>query len=300
MNLTLRRILILVLIVLGLIAGTEIVIRTALFFSKHKAESNNVKNNADKPSTDTKVKVYPSLTATDFYKIGSDFLGLIEDKKFDEAYNLLDEGYKAEYFPTLESYKQYCMKNYISESGKDFSILSFDKASANTYTAEGLILDFEGSQDLPALNEYMTLRLIDEKNYRLSFKKYVLTKSREDTTQAAGVRISIKKAKLFWDKTVLTAEIENLKSNPIAIAQQNQLDIWLGILDNKNKSIERGLDLTDEEFAKADFIIKPGEKAVFNFPFYTKLSEKPTGLYFSNIKSGPDVVKTQILFKELW
>jgi len=299
MNTALKRILIVVLIIFGLIAGLEFLLRAIFFFSGQKAKPKDDKNNTTVPQTQVETVFYPVLSATDFYVVGSNFFELIENEKFDQAYKLLDEGFRDEYFPTLESYISYCRKYYISKAGKEFTIDNFSKASANTYTAEGLLRDFEGSENLPAFNEYMTLRYIDEKNYRLAFRKYVLTKSGYNTIEAKGVKISILKTKLFWDKTLITAEILNSTPNPITIAKEDQLDIWIGLLDNKKKSLKRGMDLTDELFAASDFTIKPGEKAVFNFPFYTKLSEKPTALYFSNIKSGNDTIKTQLFFKEL-
>ncbi len=42
------------------------------------------------------------------------FLGMIEDEKYDEAYSLLNENFKENYFPTQEDFEKYVKEKYPS------------------------------------------------------------------------------------------------------------------------------------------------------------------------------------------
>ncbi|MGE5473269.1 MAG: hypothetical protein ACM3UU_03495 [Ignavibacteriales bacterium] len=300
MNKILQRILIVVLIILGSVAGIELLFRGIFFLRDYKINLKNEKSKIAAAEQQVKTVIYPVLDSNGFYVIGNDFFSLIQAEKFNEAYNLLDEGFRSESFPTLTSYIDYCRKNYISKAGKIFTIKNFKKESENTYTAQGFLEEFEGNANVPIIKEYITLRYIDEKNYRLAFRQYVMTKNLMESAEYKGVKVTVTKATLYEDKLILKMEILNSNPNPIIIAQDNQLDIWMAMITKKKTSAKRGLALTEEAFEKADFSIKPGEKATFNFPFNVQISEKPIGIFFSNIVSGSEVVKTQILFKELW
>ena len=281
-----------------MIAGLELIFRAGGLISGQISKMKNVQKQQVKPPTEIATKVYPNISESDFDIKGYEFLRMIIERKYKEAYELLDEGFKAEAYPDLDSFKKYC-KKYENNYAKDYSLINFKKESANTYTAEAIIRNDEAPANLPIYTEYLTLRYIDEKNYRISLRKFVMSKNMNESVETKGIKISVVKATLYKEKMILKVEIINSNPNPITIAQKNQADVWLGMLDNKKKSLKRALDLTDEFFAKADFSIKPGEKAVFNFPFSTQLSEEPTALFFSNIKSGMETIKTQLFFKEL-
>lgn len=294
-----RKIFIVILIIFGAVACLELLIKVGIFVTGQMTKMKEAQKNASKPPIRIEEKVYPYLSEADFKIKVYSFFRLIQEEKFNEAYSQLDEGFKSDSYPTLDSFVNYSKRKYFSQYGKDFSIRNFNKESANTYTAEVLIEDIEPPKSLPIQSEILTLRFINEKDYRLSLKQFVMAKNMNESVEIKGVIITAVKATFYKDKVIVKVEIQNKNSTPITIASKDQYDIWIGMLNESKNSTKRGLFMEDAYFKRADFLIKPGEKAVFNFPFCLYLSEKPTALFFSNIKLESEVLKTQLFFKDM-
>ena len=107
-------------ILLTMVVLVLVAINIIIFMNNNlkKAETetlNDVKENViDNPeqviknSVDNKVAELPEKNRMQIY-FGT-FMQYIEDKKYDEAYNLLNENFKSNYFPSIEKFEEYVQK----------------------------------------------------------------------------------------------------------------------------------------------------------------------------------------------
>ena len=97
----------------------------------------------------------------------ADFLGLLENQKYDEAYNLLNEDFKNDNFKTVEQFKEFC-KIYPEKDGI-CKYSGFDRIGSSLYVITATINQLD-SKDYKTIKQTFVVRENNYNDYRISLQ----------------------------------------------------------------------------------------------------------------------------------
>lgn len=124
--------------------------------SNVKSEKDNVIVPKDDKELVVKLSKMKERDRIEYYC--GEYIKKIEQKEYENAYNLLYSEFKEKYFPTLESFKEYVDKTYPEEFALEYDDIT---RQGNIYVLRLKILDILGSKE----DEKVQRVVILENNY---------------------------------------------------------------------------------------------------------------------------------------
>ena len=97
----------------------------------------------------------------------ADFLGLIENQKYDEAYSLLNEDFKNTNFETIEKFKEFCKIYPEKDSICKYS--EFDRIGSSVYVITATINQLD-SKDYKTIKQTFVVRENNYNDYKISLQ----------------------------------------------------------------------------------------------------------------------------------
>lgn len=125
---------------------------------------------ANIPQTDTEIITYlQSLNEGDriAYYCGQ-FIRYVDEEDYEKAYNLLYDEFKQNYFPTLESFEDYCKNFYPRFFGVIYD--DIDRYAENTYVFRLIIVDYKASAENAEKIQRIVIREYGYNDYKVSIQ----------------------------------------------------------------------------------------------------------------------------------
>lgn len=309
MNKVIRGFLIGCVVLILIVASSEIIIKTGTgIFSHFKNKAQTQVNNQPKTQNGTKenqqnipAKVVRVLDGTDLYIYVNKIFSLVYEKKYAEAYNLLNPQFKQLYFPTLESFTQYADENFTSESGKKGDIEYSDMIDDNIYTCKASISDIEPQDaSIPSQVYYFTVFLGEGDKYTMAFYGFISTETPNLSASAGNVKLDVTRITKFQDKLDVYVTVTNAETQPVSILDTNADNAAENIIAINSDELQ---DYTDnmkfDETQKGCncYSVNPNVSNDFVIEFNILGSRKLKKICFENIQVGAEKRRAEIEIK---
>ena len=327
MGRVIRKILIIILIAIMACATTEFILRTMInSISKNKKEisigkvdnkkTNDLLNsnegsqnkakdtqNYETQKDDGLVGYSEGMVERQLYKDINQFLELINNKSYEEAYNLVQPEYKEQYFTDINQFIEYCNGNFTSEEGKTAEILETINVKDRIYIVKVQISNKvpedsgTGAKEQNTLTVYLTDK---EDDYRIAFQGFISFKPIEVTTNVGNVKLNLKSLTRYNDKINILAEVFNGEKTEVTILDKTAFNPGENIMLYSTTSSEdegKRLDIDDNILRMNTYTIAPSSSQKINLVFEVFYDWDVKRVKFSNIKVGNEVKSAIILLE---
>lgn len=252
--------------------------------NKEKQEINNISENyINKTERDTVItegKVEKEKNDK-FVELINSFINYCNDKKFEDAYELLSSDCKQQLYPTVESFKKsYC--NMIFSVKRQANIQSWiTKNGIYTYKVT-LIGDLLSNMDSSQTEDYYSI--INENNkLKLNINNFIGKKVLNKDAESDKIKIKANFVYIYMDYEIYDFEIINDTNNDIQLDTKKKTDTMYIMDNNNNWYSSQNYQLTSN-----DLTIKAKNKKQINISYgkgYNSKSDTKE-IVFSNIVSS--------------
>jgi len=330
MNRVIRKILIIIIIAIMVSAATEYIIRTMINNTsndKKKISTGNMINNKTRDwlnssqGSQNEVKITQnyetkkddglsgyseSSVERQLYKDINQFLELINNKKYEEAYNLVHPEYRELYFPDINQFIEYCNQNYASQEGKTAEILETINVKDKIYLADVKILNkvsnSMGSETVSIEQDTLTVYLTNkEEDYKIAFEGFISFKPIEVSTDVGNIKLNFKSLTKYNDKVNILVEVSNGEKTEVTILDKAAFNPGENItLFSTTSSEEQGksLYLDDNILRMNNYTIAPNSREEINLVFDVFYGWEIQRIKFNNIRVGNEVRTAEIVINE--
>ena len=245
-------------------------------------------------STQSKTEIYkPQETITSGSTISEEkyqedsnlvdiFIGYCNEKKVEDAYNLLTEDCKNNLYPTVEDFKlKYCDR-YFAEK-KEYSLQSWStKGEYDVYQIRIInnMMATGKYDDEGAYQDYITI-VSDGDNKKININGFIYTKEINKNTNTNELKIDVKKVDVYMDYEEYTLEVTNNTENIIMLDSMRSPASTLG-LELEDGNI-RSVNTNSISFI--ELMLNPGETRSITIQFVKKYttSVNSMDIVFSNV-----------------
>ena len=282
---------------------TDIKIKFSNFIKKHKSKiillfivwliiifiNNYIGNLEEQPEIKTSYKPHESVMETGtevpeklqdpFEEILNKYMEYCNQKNYEEAYKLIDETCKEEFFPDIETFKQYVDTKF--DTKKAYSIQNYSNVG-NIYVYrirrfdDILATGMTGQEDFTYQEELVSV-YNDDGNLSLGIGSFIGKETLNETYEDNDIKITVEKRIITYDTEVYYVKVSNRGDN-------------VAVISNYKTSGEIVLDIGDETRDNKSrilpIIVNPGGEMSIGLTF-TKFFDEPQGdkkLIFNSIR----------------
>lgn len=251
-------------------------------YKEYIQKQNSIKNNN---VAENKVNIGGSNVTSDDIKITSNssyeeiityFVKLCNEKKIEQAYNVISKDCKSILFPTIDDFKN----NYYNKIFKESKTVKIEKSMYDgeiyKVTYNGNLLTSGGNLS-GAIQDYVYIT--EENNEKkLSFNKFLYCQEINKTSEDKGVVIRVLQKKTFIDREEYQIQISNNTNNKIYITQNEQKTY---LLDENEMKYSSNMD----ELQSGTTLIESNKSSVIELSFNKtySLRKNSTAIVFSEI-----------------
>ena len=207
------------------------------------------------------------------------FFNYCQNKKYEEAYNMLSEGCKTTYFPNINNFKTYV--DSVFDEEKAYYIQNYSNYK-DYYIYQVRIFEnimktgLTGKSDIAFYEEKIS---IHEENgeLKLGLRQYITTEDMDDIYEDDYLKIWIEKKYVFYEQETFEVKIKN-KSDFIAVLADGQ--------EANEVLLQVGSETRDTANNYLNVVLQPGETRDYNLNF-TKFYDETylsTGIIFNTVR----------------
>ena len=221
-----------------------------------------------------------SSDSVDKLSIIDNFIEYCNQKKIEEAYNLISDECKEEMFSSLDLFKRAYYDQIFGQMSK---MVTTENWFGDTYKVsfrdDALATGKYDKQS--SIQDYITIVKNNEGNYKLNINKYVKRSTLDSSNEFQNVLIKAVQSDSYMDYEIYTFEVENNLPFVVKLADLNQ-EYTMYVIDNNG--IEHPAYI--HEIAEPEVIFRGGEKRKVRVKFYNKniSGRKIEEIVFSNIE----------------
>ena len=144
-----------------------------------------------------------------------EFIKKCNEGKIEEAYSMLSKDCKEEVYKTLEDFREYYKRNFISK--KDYTVQLW-VANSLTYKVEFVqdALSVGKINDTEVFQDFYTI-VIEDGEERLNISEYIGKVEIEKSSSSNGITIKVNYKNVFKDYEIYNVTIENNTQNNILL-----------------------------------------------------------------------------------
>lgn len=286
---------------IGIIVVMYLLMQLLSYVSKQEKETvninNTIENKVDEQLNTIKFEEDESVISGDKLtdnqvnsaRIIDEFVSYCNEKKVEEAYQLLSDDCKSKMYPTLESFKQFYYDKVFNGEIKKVSIENW---TSNTYKVKfntnSLSTGIYSEEDI--IQDYITIVNDKNNNLKLNINSFLGRQETNVFQDYENIHIEVVEINTFMDYQEYTYKVANNSENDI-------------LLDNKENSysmyIEDEKSVTypaiTHEISEAELKVSQNETKTINIKYYIKFSttRKIKNAVFSNIQLNEEFGQNQ-------
>jgi hypothetical protein len=215
----------------------------------------------------------------------------LNNKRYEEAYNLLSDDFKNRMFPTLEYFTSYVEKVFdrkkvcYIDSYNTYNNLYVCKVRIlNDILAEGVSSEY----NLGSLDDVYTISEYPSGNFKISFLEFITTDFPNAFLSTDALNISVIRKNQFYKEAEYEIYCKNNGTNTIALSDISQGFSGISLTyDNSEK-----LSAIIIDNLPGDFIINPNEEKSITLKFrhHSVNPNKPQKIIFEKVKFGDNLI----------
>ncbi len=260
-----------ILLYIGIFILIIIIIQILNQIAKDKNNKNNNitieyenKTNYEQRSTIISDEKVDKETNKNISNLISDFVEKCNDKKVEEAYNMLSSDCKNQMFPNIESFKN-IYYNVIFKKSRQVQIQSWvTKDGIYTYKVRflGNMLSTGGKSNENTEDYYSIIREEDG-SQKLNINGFINKKNLNRENISNGIKIIVKSVYRYIDYEIYNVEIKNDNNYKILLDTKAKTNTMYVTDDNSNRYIAYNYELSDD-----DLIVNAKSNKQINIKFY--------------------------------
>lgn len=193
------------------------------------------------------------------------FVKICNEKKVEEAYNLLSDECKEEVYPSIDSFRNNYYNKIFNGKKKNISVENWagniykvtfenDALSTGVYTQEGTIQD------------YITVLALENNEFRLNINNYI---GKEEINKvdndSSNIAITVLKSDTYMDYQTYTFSITNNTNNTILL--DDKFDTNNTYIQDENGN---QYNAYIQELSEAQLTVTPGETKELTIKYYNR------------------------------
>lgn len=194
------------------------------------------------------------------------FIEFCNNKKFEEAYNLLTDECKEEMFSNLNDFVNIYYTSLFNGEEKNYTIENW---SLNTYQVNfiGDILSTGKVDEVKNKQDYITIVNQGNNEYKININNYIGRTNINRQTEHENIKINIESKDTYNDYEIYNISVENNTNNIVLLdTGDNPKSVYL--LDDKDMKYY----FYNNEIVQNKLIIKDGLKSKLKVKFYNSYS----------------------------
>lgn len=194
------------------------------------------------------------------------FIEFCNNKKFEEAYNLLTDECKEEMFLNLNDFVNIYYTSLFNGEEKNYTIENW---SLNTYQVNfiGDILSTGKVDEVKNKQDYITIVNQGNNEYKININNYIGRTNINRQTEHENIKINIESKDTYNDYEIYNISVENNTNNIVLLdTGDNPKSVYL--LDDKDMKYY----FYNNEIVQNKLIIKDGLKSKLKVKFYNSYS----------------------------
>ena len=194
------------------------------------------------------------------------FIEFCNNKKFEEAYNLLTDECKEEMFSNLNDFVNIYYTSLFNGEEKNYTIENW---SLNTYQVNfiGDILSTGKVDEVKNKQDYITIVNQGNNEYKININNYIGRTNINRQTEHENININIESKDTYNDYEIYNISVENNTNNIVLLdTGDNPKSVYL--LDDKDMKYY----FYNNEIVQNKLIIKDGLKSKLKVKFYNSYS----------------------------
>lgn len=237
---------------------------------KNSKKNNNTtieyenKNNYEQRSTIISDGKVDKETNKNISNLISDFVEKCNNKKVEEAYNMLSSDCKNQMFPNIESFKN-TYYNVIFKKTRQVQIQSWvTKDSIYTYKVSflGDMLSTGGKSN-ENTEDYYSVVTEEDGSQKLNINGFINKKNLNRENTSNDINIIVKSVYMYMDYEIYNVEIKNDSNYKILLDTRSKTNTMYVTDDNSNKYIAYNYELSND-----DLIVNAKSNREINIKFY--------------------------------
>lgn len=151
------------------------------------------------------------------------FIDYCNNKKINEAYDLLSQDCKNEMYPKIENFKNSYWASVFSGYKKNISVENW---TGNIYKVTYMedALSTGVYQQTNNIRDFITITTDEEGKTKLNINNYVGRQDINKETEAYGIKIKAIEKNTYMDYEIYTFEVTNNSDSPILLNTRNNVD----------------------------------------------------------------------------
>lgn len=210
------------------------------------------------------------------------YFNYCNNKQYEEAYQMVSDGCKKIYFPTLEDFKEYI--DIVFDENKIYYLQNFSNYNG-TYIYRMRIMEdlmatgLTNKDNLYFYEEKIALKE-EENKISLSLRQYITSENIEEIYEDEYVKINIKSKDVFYEQEIYTIEVKNKTSNIVVLGDSQEANEII---------LQVGSELRGTDMDNLYVVIYPEETQEFSLKFTKFFDEEylSTGLLFNAVRILP-------------
>lgn len=238
------------------------------------------------------------------YLIVNEFIELINNKSYRQAYDLLSQDLKDSHYPNVSSFEAFCKKSLSSKYGKDFEILNYKQLNEGKYLCKVRFLDLStsetGIQPQSDIEDDMIININTAGKYSISLSGLLNSHKLNISEKTGEIRIAINRINKFYDATALDIEVYNGENKKIDLIdnknEAGKMNVIVSYMSPSGGGEHGKSAIFDKygAFRRTDYSINPKSKSSFELFFDVKPQDEVFKLGFNNIRVGNEVRKLEL------
>ena len=268
--------------------------------------SSNINNNADECNvlnnnvTDTVKEID---TEEQLNVVINKFMEFINNKKFQEAYNLLHSDYRDVYFPDINKFIDYCSKNFVSKSEKMVEILDSSLVEADIFVCKVRVLDCasefgEQKEEYSTEDTFTVYFNHEEDKCKIAFQGFISSESVESSAKVGKLNLSVTKIIRYNNKVELLLKVFNGENQAVTLIDKATDNVRQDITIYNtmfSDEVGEGLYIDNKLLKISNYSIASNSSEKFSLLFNVYYASDIKRVKFSNIRLGHEMKMAEII-----